>query len=94
MFKVSLSIAAAMFVATMFVQVIGSRPATDCTVTINLPGETPKLQQVPCSAKVNWAAWATGKSRSPQVHFLDLLELIFGQQQQKDAQRSGNRSLL
>lgn len=93
MFKVSLSIAAMMFVATMLVQVIGSPPATDCTVTINLPGEAPKLQQVPCSAKVNWAAWATGKSRSPQAHFLDLLELIFGQQQ-KNSQRSGNHRLL
>lgn len=94
MLKVSLFIAAVIFVATMFVQVIGSRPATDCTVTINVPGETPKLQQVPCSAKVNWAAWATGKSRSPQVHFLDLLELIFSRQQQKDAQRNGNHNLL
>lgn len=81
MLKVSLSIAAVLFIAAMFVQVIGSGPATDCTVTINLPGETPKLQQVSCSAKVNWAAWATGKSRSPQVHFLDLLELIFSRKQ-------------
>ncbi|RUO34167.1 hypothetical protein [Aliidiomarina sanyensis] len=32
-----------------------------------------------CQKTVNWRAWASGKSRSTQFHFLDLLELTLGQ---------------
>lgn len=32
-----------------------------------------------CQKTVNWLAWASGKSRSTQFHFLDLLELTLGQ---------------
>lgn len=83
MVKVSLAIVATILLATFTAQVIGTRPATDCTVKVTLPGERPQIQQVACKNQLSWAAWVVGKSRSPQVHFLDLLELVFGKKQPK-----------
>lgn len=36
---------------------------------------------------LNWYAWANFKNKSVQIHFLDLVELIFGSEPQKNVPR-------
>ncbi|WP_126827805.1 hypothetical protein [Pseudidiomarina taiwanensis] len=46
-----------------------------------------QLAQQQCEAEqqVTWSTWFTGQSRSTQFHFLDLVELVFGEpSQQRD----------
>jgi len=38
--------------------------------------------------EVSWHTWATGQSRSTQFHFLDLVELVFGDRMQNSANES------
>lgn len=78
MIKVSVILAGIALAGLMSWQVAANRPATDCTVKVSVPGERQTVQRIDCATSLNWIEWISGKSRSPQFHFLDLLELVFG----------------
>lgn len=78
MIKVSVILAGIAVAGLMSWQVAANRPANDCTIKVSIPGERQVLQRIDCAASLNWVEWISGKSRSPQFHFLDLLELVFG----------------
>lgn len=44
----------------------------------SLPASHPNNRCARQSEELNWANWFTGKSRSNQLHFVDLLELLHG----------------
>ncbi|NRD75670.1 hypothetical protein HQQ94_21090 [Shewanella sp. VB17] len=44
----------------------------------SLPASHPNNRCVQQSKELNWANWFTGNSRSNQLHFVDLLELLYG----------------
>ncbi|EGN75360.1 hypothetical protein A28LD_0973 [Idiomarina sp. A28L] len=78
MIKISVILAGIAVAGLMSWQVAANRPATDCTIKVSIPGERQVVQRIDCAASLNWVEWVSGKSRSPQFHFLDLLELLFG----------------
>lgn len=57
-------------------------------VLANVEGqESRQLCEAP-SKQVSWHTWATGQSRSTQFHFLDLVELVFGERMQQGSNES------
>ncbi|QLE83912.1 MULTISPECIES: hypothetical protein [Shewanella] len=94
--KLSASIKSATLLATMAVIVAGtavgvqqlnndesaSACVCDASSTYNsaLPASHPNNRCADQSHNVSWKNWFTGKSRSGQFHFVDLLELLHGHQ--------------
>ncbi|WP_139326897.1 hypothetical protein [Shewanella sp. UCD-KL21] len=48
----------------------------DVTYNASLPSSHPTNRCAVDSDNVSWGSWVTGNSRSSQFHFLDLLELL------------------
>ena len=46
----------------------------------SLPASHPNNRCAQQAENVSWGNWLTGKSRSSQLHFVDLLELLHGHQ--------------
>ncbi|RUO19003.1 hypothetical protein CWE08_10620 [Aliidiomarina iranensis] len=83
MVKLSVVLAGIAVAGIMSWQVAANRPANNCSIDVVIPGERQVLQRLDCAASLNWIEWISGKSRSPQFHFLDLLELMFGDKGEK-----------
>ncbi|GGI90381.1 hypothetical protein GCM10007978_29990 [Shewanella hanedai] len=54
--------------------------STESTANYNssLPASHPGNRCARQSKELNWANWFSGSSRSNQLHFVDLLELLYG----------------
>ncbi|WP_394205579.1 hypothetical protein [Shewanella waksmanii] len=94
--KLSASIKSATLLATVAVMVAGTaigvqqlnkdESASACLCDANtsynptLPASHPSNRCAQQSNDVSWKNWFTGKSRSGQFHFVDLLELLHGHQ--------------
>lgn len=44
----------------------------------NLPVSAPSNRCAKSNDQLNWKNWLTGSNRSSQLHFMDLLELLYG----------------
>ncbi|ARD24165.1 MULTISPECIES: hypothetical protein [Shewanella] len=88
---VSLFSTSALMLVAYFVMSDNSNPllADNCACTENvtynssLPSSHPNNRCAVESDNVSWGDWVTGKSRSSQFHFLDLLELLHNSDKSK-----------
>ncbi|HLV49141.1 MAG TPA: hypothetical protein VKY35_08785 [Aliidiomarina sp.] len=93
---VSVTAVATLVGALMFAAPPTATSQANCADVFN--GVQPSL----CGGKINhsvtWRTWLQGKSRSTQFHFLDLVELMFGDKvkdtAKKKAQNEKNSGLL
>jgi len=56
----------------------GCSTTSESSYNSSLPASHPSNRCARQSEDLNWANWFTGKSRSNQLHFVDLLELLHG----------------
>ncbi|RTE85720.1 MULTISPECIES: hypothetical protein [Gammaproteobacteria] len=63
-----------------------TRQETACVAVFN-GIQSQVCPQPESEEQVNWFAWAQFKSKSAQLHFLDLVELIFGSEPPQNVSR-------
>ena len=88
--KLTLGIATGLLTASVLNSVVvdSTLISQNCTSSLSNPGYALQTDTkntglltncvVPVSETVNWFDWIGGKSSSYQFHFLDLLELLYG----------------
>ncbi|CUS48175.1 MAG: hypothetical protein HLUCCO02_06355 [Idiomarinaceae bacterium HL-53] len=86
-FLISIATAAALVITVAATQTTNSAAQADCVPVFN------GVQSEVCTANakgesIGWLKWAQFKSKSVQLHFLDLVELVFGTEPARSVQRT------
>ncbi|WP_194756782.1 hypothetical protein [Aliidiomarina indica] len=89
MLKTSMGLCALAVVGVLSLQYTSAfHDQEDCRTDVR--NKDPRAVSQTCTGSVNWFAWVSGKSRSAQFHFLDLLELTLGKSNDKNKQQGGS----